>query len=132
MTPANSQLPAPAGDAAPAPTPPPQAPQKPWRTEGLPPGRPEKPRLRRSMIAFWIGAYLLLFGVVTVQDRLAGPQPVPYTEFKRQVGDKNIGALFARGNSIQGELKKPAAVPRCSTSPVSPSPVSDSPTKPAA
>ena len=36
---------------------------------------------------------------------------MPYTEFKNQVATKNVGALFARGNSIQGELKKAAAVP---------------------
>jgi cell division protease FtsH len=112
MTPSNSQPPATPGDAAPGPpVPPPQAPRKPWRTEGLPPGQPEKPRLRRSTIAFWIGAYLLLFGIVTVQDQLAGPTPVPYTEFKDQVASKNVAALFARGNSIQGELRKPAPVP---------------------
>jgi cell division protease FtsH len=88
-----------------------QEPQKPWRTEGLPPRQPEKPRLRRSTIAVWLVGYLLLFGVLTVQDRRAGPQPVPYTEFKNQVNTKNVGALFARGNSIQGELKKAAALP---------------------
>jgi cell division protease FtsH len=88
-----------------------QAPQKPWRTEGLPPRQAEKPRLRRSTVAVWLVGYLLLFGMLTVQDRLAGPQPVPYTEFKNQVANKNVGALFARGNSIQGELKKAAALP---------------------
>jgi cell division protease FtsH len=96
--------------SAPVPSPN-QPPQKPWRTEGLPPGQPQKPRLRRSTIAIWLVGYLLLFGMVTVQDRLAGPQPVPYTEFKNQVTNKNVGALFARGNSIQGELKKAAALP---------------------
>ena len=49
--------------------------------------------------------------MLTIQDRLAGPQPVPYTEFKNQVANKNVAALFARGNSIQGELRKAAAVP---------------------
>ena len=88
-----------------------QGPQKPWRTEGLPPRQPEKPRLRRSTTLIWLLGYLLLFGVLTVQDRLAGPQPVPYTEFKSQVAGRNVAALFARGNSIQGQLKKPAAVP---------------------
>ena len=34
-----------------------------------------------------------------------------YTEFKNQVANKNVGALFARGDSIQGELKKAAALP---------------------
>ena len=62
-------------------------------------------------MAIWVVAYLLLFGILTVQDRLAQPEPVPYTEFKNQVGRGNVGALFARGNSIEGELKKAAASP---------------------
>jgi cell division protease FtsH len=108
-----SRPPPPASSAdPPSPAPAPdQAPQKPWRTEGLPTRQPEKPRLRRSTIAGWLVGYLLLFGILTIQDRLAGPQPVPYTEFKNQVANKNVGALFARGDSIQGELKKAAAVP---------------------
>ena len=61
--------------------------------------------------AIWFLGYLLFFGVLTVQDRLSGPQPVPYTEFKKQVGDKNIAEVFARGDSIEGQLKKPVPVP---------------------
>jgi cell division protease FtsH len=97
------------------PSPPPsssdQAPPKPWRTEGLPPHQSQKPRLRRSTIAIWLVGYLLLFGILTIQDRLAGPEAVPYTEFKNQVANKNVGTIFARGNSIQGELKKAASLP---------------------
>jgi cell division protease FtsH len=88
-----------------------QAPQQPWRTEGLPPRAPQKPRLRPSTVAIWLIGYLVLFGMLTLQDRLAGPQPVPYTEFKTQVTNKNVGVVFARGNSVQGELKKSAPVP---------------------
>jgi len=46
---------------------------------------PDKPRLRRTTVAMWLVGYLLLFGILTLQDRLARPQPVPYTEFKKQV-----------------------------------------------
>jgi cell division protease FtsH len=49
--------------------------------------------------------------VLTLQDRLSGPQAVPYTEFKTQVAAHNVAELFARGDSIEGQLKKPAAVP---------------------
>jgi cell division protease FtsH len=52
-----------------------------------------------------------LFGVLTIQGRLSGPQPVPYTEFKSQVAKKNVGELFARGDSIEGQLKMPAPLP---------------------
>jgi cell division protease FtsH len=53
----------------------------------------------------------VLFGVLTIQDRLSGPQPVPYTEFKTQVAKKNVAELFARGDSIQGQLRNAAPVP---------------------
>ena len=59
----------------------------------------------------WAIGYLVLFGLLTIQDRLSGPEPVPYTEFKAQVATKNIGELFARGDSIEGQLKKPVPVP---------------------
>src|SRR4030095_15879767 len=59
----------------------------------------------------WFLGYLLLFGIVTVQDRMSGAQPVPYTEFKSQVANKNVDELFARGNSIEGQLKKAVAIP---------------------
>ena len=111
MSTPSSQPPAPSTGDTPSPSTPSQSPQKPWRTEGLPPRPPEKPRMRPSTLAVWAVGYLLLFGVLMVQDRLAGPQPVPYTEFKNQVASHNVSTLFARGNSIQGELKKPAAVP---------------------
>jgi cell division protease FtsH len=62
-------------------------------------------------MAIWLVGYLLLFGMLTVQDRLSGPQLVPYTEFKSQVANKNVAELFARGDSIEGELKKAVPVP---------------------
>src|SRR6187399_1970629 len=102
MTTPGQQPPVPPTGDTPASVPAPnQAPEKPWRTEGLPSKEPGKPRLRWSTVSVWLVGYLLFFGVLTLQDRLAGPEPVPYTEFKNQVTGKNVGALFARGNSIQ-------------------------------
>ena len=86
-------------------------PVRPWRTEGLPKGTPQKPRPRWVNLAIWVVGYLVLFGVLTVQDRLSGPQAVPYTEFKRQVVAKNVAEVFARGDSIEGELKKAVPIP---------------------
>lgn len=63
------------------------------------------------MVVAWLVGYLLLFGVLTLQDRLSGPQAVPYTEFKNQVVNKNVSEVFARGDSIEGQLKKAVAVP---------------------
>ena len=55
--------------------------------------------------------YLILFAMLTIQDRLSGPYSVPYTEFKTQVTNKNVAEVFARGNTIQGALRKPAPLP---------------------
>jgi cell division protease FtsH len=88
-----------------------QPPQRPWRTEGFPKDQPDKRRRRWITAAFWLAGYLVWFGIVTIQDRLAGPQTVPYTEFKRQVGNRNVAELFARGDSIEGQLKQAAPVP---------------------
>src|SRR5688572_9064452 len=92
-------------------TPPPQRPTTPWRTEGLPKGQP--PNRQRAWFtgAAWLIGYLLLFGTFTLQDQLSGPEAIPYTEFKNQVAGKNVSALFARGDSIQGELRKAAPIP---------------------
>jgi cell division protease FtsH len=88
-----------------------QPPPRPWRTEGLPKEQPPKPRRRSITAAIWLVAYLVLFGLLTVQDRRSGPQPVPYTEFKSQVADTNIAELFVRGDSIEGQLKKAVPLP---------------------
>jgi cell division protease FtsH len=99
-------------DRPPTETAPGPAGSKPWRTEGLPSGKPAPgPHRRWTMVGVAIAVYLLLFAVLTVQDRLSDPQPVSYTEFKRQVAGQNVDELFARGDSIEGELRKPAPVP---------------------
>jgi cell division protease FtsH len=61
--------------------------------------------------AFWLLGYLLLFGMLTIEDRLSGPEPIPYTEFKTQVVNKNVAELFARGDSIEGQLRKASPAP---------------------
>jgi len=86
-------------------------PPKPWRTEGLPAGPPRQKRPRWANAAIWLGVYLAFFAVLTFQDRVSGPQAVPYTEFKAQVAAKNVDGVFARGDSIEGELKKAAPAP---------------------
>ena len=88
-----------------------RAAEKLWRTEGLPKGQPPDPRRRWINGAIWIIGYLLLFGLFTIQDRLSGPEPVPYTEFKTQVSNKNVAELFAQGDSIEGQLKKAVPIP---------------------
>jgi cell division protease FtsH len=86
-------------------------PSSPWRTEGLPPGQPPKRRPRWLSVGMWVAASLLLFMTLTMQERLAGPDAVPYTEFKRQVAAQNVAEVFARGESIEGGLKKDVPLP---------------------
>ena len=101
-----------ASQEAPPPVPrPDRPPARPWRTEGVPQGETPNPKPRWIAAATWVVGYLLLFGVLTLQDRLSGPQPIPYTEFKVHVASKNVAELFAQGDSIEGKLKKAAAVP---------------------
>ena len=111
MTAQDSQPPGSPRENPPSNSPPRQQPQRPWRAEGLPKGEPPKPRPRWITPVIWIVGYLLFFGLLTLQDRLSGPQPVPYTEFKSQVAGKNIQEVFARGDSIEGQLKKAAPLP---------------------
>jgi cell division protease FtsH len=105
QTPSNSTR-----EPGPPDTPPPR-PLRPWRTEGLPKEKPRDPKRRWITAAIWLVGYLVLFATLTVQDRLSGPQAVPYTEFKNQVASKNVVELFARGDSIEGQLKKAVPVP---------------------
>jgi cell division protease FtsH len=62
-------------------------------------------------MAAWALGYLVLFGLLTMQDRQGGPQAVAYTEFKNQVTNKNVAEVFARGDTIEGSLRKAAPVP---------------------
>jgi cell division protease FtsH len=93
-----------------------RASRPPWRTEGLPPGKAggAPPKQERNWGKFLVRA-LLVYGVVfaflTIQDHMSGPEAISYTEFDKQVEAKNIGEVFARGYTIQGELRTPKPVP---------------------
>jgi len=84
-------------------------PGKPWRTEGLPARRQPRRGIRWRLIAALFVLDLVLFTALVLQDRSTGPQPVSYTEFKAQVGRKNVDEIFARGDTIQGALRQPVA-----------------------
>lgn len=92
----------------------PDAPNRPWRTEGLPPGSKEPPRKRWDWWAIatrGLIIYLVIFGLLTLQDRLNGPQTITYSEFDAQVEDGNVAELFARGHTIQGKLRAAKPLP---------------------
>src|SRR3982751_2243411 len=80
---------------------------RPWRTEGLPKGQPAAKRPRWNTVV-WIAGYALVFALLTMQDWGGKPRAVSYTEFKTQVAATNVTEVFARGSTIEGELRKPA------------------------
>jgi len=85
--------------------------QQPWRTEGIPSGPAAKRGSGWMRWALWPVGYLILFAMFTYQDRMSGPEAVSYTEFTSQVASKNVKEVFARGDTIQGALKKAAPLP---------------------
>jgi len=89
-------------------------PDRPWRTEGLPTGKGERPRRPRWMklVAWIVGGYLVLFLLTTMQDQMSGgAEAIAYTEFTTQVEKGNVSEVFARGDTIEGQLKEAASVP---------------------
>jgi cell division protease FtsH len=102
--------------APPSPQPPDHTRQRPWRTEGLPDQRRQdgdarQPGRWRRLLSGVLVAYLVAFVLVTLQDRQGGPAQVAYTEFTAQVADRNVAEVFARGDTIQGELKRAQPLP---------------------
>ena len=53
--------------------------------------------------------YPLLFGLLTWQDT-GNAREISYTEFQAQVEARNVAEIFARGDSIEGELRTAAPV----------------------
>ncbi len=86
---------------------------RPWRTEGLPnqgEGRAKKPK----RWVFWVAAaalFAVIWGVLSWQDARNAPPTIAYTEFISQVADGNVKQIYAKGDTIQGELKKAATLP---------------------
>jgi cell division protease FtsH len=88
-----------------------KAPHKPWRTEGLEqPGSDRPGKWRRIAIVALLG-YWLVFTILQMQDQRGHPSNVAYTEFTDQVAAQNVSEVFARGDSIQGELKVKKPIP---------------------
>ncbi len=89
---------------------------KPWRTEGVPTGSggddDKKPRINwRRLLPMLLLSYLLTFLIFSWQDGLSAAPVVSYTEFAKQVSAGNVAEVFTKGDTIQGKLKKSAALP---------------------
>ncbi|MCX4697646.1 ATP-dependent zinc metalloprotease FtsH [Streptomyces sp. NBC_01352] len=94
------------------PVPPRKAPDQPWRTEGTPEEPPKpSPGGRKPRGGWWslVAAALVVFLVANVVLSFFndGDEPtISYTEFSKQVDAGNVSKIYAKGDAIQGQLKK--------------------------
>ncbi len=93
--------------------PPRQSPDQPWRSEGAPPSPPQRPSRRARG---WLAVVLAAILVFVVTDALLSyfgqtTRTVSYTEFGRQLAGGNVVRIYAKGDAIQGELRRPAPLP---------------------
>ncbi len=94
---------------------------KPWRIEGLakkptPTKGGDRPKLDwRKILSVALAGYLLTFLVVSLLDVTTAPKSIAYTEFQAQMAAQNIKSVYAKGDTIQGELR--AAKPLPDTNP---------------
>ncbi|MFF4315991.1 ATP-dependent zinc metalloprotease FtsH [Streptomyces sp. NPDC001507] len=94
------------------PAPPRKSPDQPWRTEGAPEEPPKPPNGGRRMHGGWwrlivtaLVVYLLANLVLSYFDQANEPT-ISYTEFSKQVNAGNVEKIYAKGDSIQGQLKR--------------------------
>jgi cell division protease FtsH len=93
-------------------TPPRNAPEPPWRTEGTPEEPPKPPPGGRRLRGGWwrlvvaaLVVYLVTNLVLSFLDE--GDEPtISYTEFSKQVDAGNVSKIYSKGDSIQGQLRK--------------------------
>ncbi|GGL97151.1 ATP-dependent zinc metalloprotease FtsH [Streptomyces fumigatiscleroticus] len=94
------------------PTPPRNAPEPPWRTEGTPEEPQRPPSGGRGMRGGWWRLFLAALVVYLVANLVLsffneGDEPtISYTEFSKQVDAGNVSKIYAKGDAIQGELRK--------------------------
>jgi cell division protease FtsH len=94
------------------PSPPRKAPEPPWRTEGTPDEPPKPPPGGRRWRGGWWNLVLAALIVYLVANLVLsffneGDEPtISYTEFSKQVDEGNVSKIYAKGDAIQGELKK--------------------------
>ena len=84
---------------------------KPWRIAGLakkptPTKGGDRPKLDwRKILSVALAGYLLTFLVVSLLDVTTAPKSIAYTEFQAQMAAQNIKSVYAKGDTIQGELR---------------------------
>ncbi|MFF9278384.1 ATP-dependent zinc metalloprotease FtsH [Streptomyces griseosporeus] len=94
------------------PAPPRKSPDQPWRTEGTPEEPPKPPpgggRLRGGwwrLVLTALVVFLIANLVLSLMDEETEPT-ISYTEFSKQVDAGNVSKIYAKGDAIQGQLKK--------------------------
>ncbi|WP_043680500.1 ATP-dependent zinc metalloprotease FtsH [Streptomyces xylophagus] len=94
------------------PAPPRKSPDQPWRTEGTPDEPPKPSPGGKKMRGGWWSLVLTALVVYLVANLILsffneGNEPtISYTEFSKQVDAGNVTKIYAKGNAIQGQLKK--------------------------
>ncbi|WP_232327447.1 ATP-dependent zinc metalloprotease FtsH [Herbidospora yilanensis] len=84
---------------------------KPWRSEGLPPPKPNRPKINWWRFALTMALTYAAFFIVSSFFDGQPRQTISYTEFARQVNGGNVKDIYATGLSIQGDLKKAQPIP---------------------
>ncbi|WP_432083523.1 ATP-dependent zinc metalloprotease FtsH [Streptomyces sp. WAC 04229] len=94
------------------PSPPRKASEPPWRTEGTPDEPPKPPPGGRRMRGGWWNLVLAALVVYLIANLVLsffneGDEPtISYTEFSKQVDEGNVSKIYAKGDAIEGQLKK--------------------------
>ncbi|MFJ6083266.1 ATP-dependent zinc metalloprotease FtsH [Streptomyces sp. NPDC092369] len=94
------------------PAPPRKSPDQPWRTEGTPDEPPKPSPGGRKMRGGWWSLILTALVVYLIANLVLsffneGDEPtISYTEFSKQVDAGNVSKIYAKGDAIQGQLKK--------------------------
>ncbi|MFD0253492.1 ATP-dependent zinc metalloprotease FtsH [Streptomyces sp. NPDC127113] len=94
------------------PSPPRKASERPWRSEGTPEEPPKPPPGGRRMRGGWWNLVLAALVVYLIANLVLsffneGDEPtISYTEFSKQVDEGNVSKIYAKGDAIQGQLKK--------------------------
>ncbi|MCX5385954.1 ATP-dependent zinc metalloprotease FtsH [Streptomyces sp. NBC_00083] len=93
--------------------PPRDRPDQPWRSEGAPP----PPAPKKKMPGGWGRLILTALIVYLIANLILSffndgdETTVSYTEFSKQVAAGNVSKIYAKGDAIQGKLKKKEPVP---------------------
>ncbi|MEV4101991.1 ATP-dependent zinc metalloprotease FtsH [Nonomuraea sp. NPDC049649] len=85
--------------------------KRPWRAEGLPGTPGGRPKINWwRFAATMLAAYAVFFLVSSFFDT-GQVETISYTEFTKQVNDKNVSEIYATGLSVEGKLKSAAGDP---------------------